>query len=174
MKILVICGSLRKQSFTRVLTDIAYNYAKSKYKDVQLLDLGKTKLENFMGFEARYDKATNDTVKLVESSDVFIIGSPVYNGVFSSALKNLFEFVNYKALEGKTAGFILMSGSDISYLQVQGQLISMMNYFRVISNPRAVFVSQESFDGQKLKDKEIEQRIKRIVDETASMKQRLG
>jgi len=81
----------------------------------------------------------------------------------------LFEFVNYKALEGRVAGFVLKSGGSISFLQVQGQLQALMNYFRVVSNPRAVFVTDEDFDGMKLKNVNIEERIKRLVDETINM-----
>jgi NAD(P)H-dependent FMN reductase len=170
MKILIVCGSLREESLTRVLTDIAYKYAKEKYDDVEYLDLRKTKINNFEGFEAEYDDATKKTVKLVEDSDVFILGSPVYNGLLSSGLKNLFEFVDYKSLEGKIAGFIIKSGSNISFLQVQGQLTALMAYFRVISNPRAVFVTDEDFDGMELKNVKVEERIKRLVDETVKMK----
>ncbi len=36
MKILIICGSPRKNSLTRVLTDLAYTYAKEKYADAQM------------------------------------------------------------------------------------------------------------------------------------------
>lgn len=76
MKILIVCGSLREESLTRKLTDIAYKYAKEKYDDVEYLDLRKTKINNFEGFEAEYDTVTKKTVKLVEDSDVFILGSP--------------------------------------------------------------------------------------------------
>jgi NAD(P)H-dependent FMN reductase len=170
MKILIVCGSLREESLTRVLTDIAYKHAKEKYADVEYLDLRKTKINNFEGFEAEYDTVTKKTVKLVEDSDVFILGSPIYNGLLSSALKNLFEFVNYKSLEGKVAGYILKSNSNISFLQVQGQLTALMCYFRVLSNPRAVFATDEDFDGMKLKNVKIEERIKRLIDETVKMK----
>jgi FMN reductase/FAD reductase [NAD(P)H] len=173
MKILVICGSPREKSYTRVLTKIAFDYAKSKNYDVTYLDLGKINIEKFRGLEEKYDKTTEDVVKLVESSDIFIIGSPIYNGVFSSVIKNLFEFVNYKTLEGRVAGFIIMSSGTISYLQVQGQLQSMMNYFRVISNPRSVFVSTNDFDeNMKLKNKEIKSRIEKLVEETINLKER--
>jgi len=169
MKILIVCGSLREESLTRVLTDIAYEYAKKNYDNVEYLDLRKTRINNFEGFEAEYDESTRKAVNFVESSDVFILGCPVYNGLLGSALKNLFEFVNYKALEGRVAGFVLKSGGSISFLQVQGQLQALMNYFRVVSNPRAVFVTDEDFDGMKLKNVNIEERIKRLVDETINM-----
>jgi len=170
MKILIVSGSLRKESLTMVLTEIAYEYAKKNYDDVEYLDLRKTRINNFEGFEAQYDENTDKTIKLVQNSDVFILGCPVYNGLIGSALKNLFEFVDYKALERKIAGFIVKSGSNISFLQVQGQLQALMNYFRVISNPRAVFVTDEDFEGMKLKNRKIEGRIKRLIDETVKMK----
>jgi|YelNatPaOPRAMG01_1025707.scaffolds.fasta_scaffold72841_1 NAD(P)H-dependent FMN reductase len=169
MKILVICGSLRKNSLTRVLTDIAYEYAK-EFGEAEYLDLGKTKINNFQGFEAKYDEATNEAVKLVEDSEVFVIGSPVYNGMLSSGIKNLFEFIDYKALEGRAAGFILKAGGNISFLQVQGQLQAMMNYFRVVSNPRSVFVTDDDFDGLVLKNSKIKERIRRLIQETVEIK----
>jgi len=45
-----------------------------------------------------------------------------------------------------------------------------MNYFRVISNPRAVYAFDEHFDAQgRLKDREIKSRVERLVDETIEM-----
>ena len=41
-------------------------------------------------------------------ADVWLIGTPVYNSFFSSALKNLFEYVNYKKTEGKVAGMVIL------------------------------------------------------------------
>ena len=166
MKVLIVCGSLREQSLTRVLTDIAYDYARENYGDVEYLDLRETRIQNLEGFEAEYDEITVKTVKLVENSRVFILGCPVYNGLLGSALKNLFEFVDYGALEGMVAGFILKAGRNVSFLQVHGQLQAMMNYFRIISNPRAVYATNEDFDGMKLTNIEINNRIKRLINET--------
>lgn len=169
MKILIICGSPRKDSLTKVLTDIAHEYAKD-YGEVDYLDLSKTRINNFEGFEKDYDPVTKMTINMVKTADIFIIGSPVYNGLISSALKNLFEFVDYKALEGKKAGFIIKAGGNISFLQVQGQLQALMNYFRVLSNPRAVFVTDDDFDGKTLKNLRIKERLKKLIDETIKIK----
>jgi len=173
MKILIICGSPRKNSLTRVLTDLAYAYAKEKYSSAQIeyLDLGKYPVDNFRGFEEKYTPETKNVISLVESSQVLILGSPVYNGLLSSALKNLFEHINYKALDGHIAGFIVHSSGTISSLQVEGQLMALMTYFRVLSNPRAVFTSKDRhFDAQgKLTDAEVTKRIHKLVDETVSM-----
>ena len=51
MKILIVCGSMRKDSLTRKLTDVAFEYAKERYGDVGYIDLGKSEIEQFRGFE---------------------------------------------------------------------------------------------------------------------------
>ncbi len=173
MKILIICGSPRKNSLTRVLTDLAHTYAKEKYPTAQVeyLDLGKYPLDTFRGFEEEYSPETKNAINLVESSNILIIGSPVYNGLLSSALKNLFEHIDYKALAGKIAGFLVHGSGSVSSLQVQGQLMALMTYFRVLSNPRAVFSSKDRhFDNQgKLTDQTVIKRVYQLIDETVAM-----
>lgn len=175
MNILVISGSRRKRAYSRVLAGLAHEYAGAKYGNAGLLDLAVAPLENFRGFEADYGEETRGIVAQVGEADIFIICSPIYNGLLSSGIKNLFEFVDYKALEGRVAGFALMASGKISYLQVQGQLQAMMNYFRVISNPRAAYVNQADFDEQlNLTNKAMETRMKRLVDETVALKEMLS
>lgn len=175
MKILVISGSRRERSYSRVLAGLAYEHCREKYGDVELLDLAVAPLENFRGFEAEYRPDTYGVVNHVYDADVLIVCSPIYDGLLASAVKNLFEFADYKALEGKVAGFALMSEGTISYLQVQGQLNALMNYFRVLSNPRAAYVSQADFDPEmNLVSPAKINRLKRVVDETVSLAQGRG
>jgi len=173
MKIIIICGSRRKDSLTRKLTDIAYEYAKGKYEDVSYLDLGKRDVEPFRGFEETYNKHTAAAIKLMESADVFIIGSPVYDALLSSAVKNLFEHLNYKALEKSVAGFIIKSNNAGSNQQVRGHLVALVNYFNILSNPRSVFSIDEDFDGKgNLKNDKVKERIVNLVESTLSLKPR--
>lgn len=173
MKILIICGSRRKDSLTRKLTDIAYEYAKGKYKNVSYLDLGKTGVEPFRGFEETYSKETTDIVKLIEGTDVLIIGSPVYDALLSSGIKNLFEFVDYKELEKSVAGFIIKSNNAGTHQQVRGHLVALTNYFNILSNPRPVFSVDGDFDEKgNLKNEKIRERILNLVDSTVKLKSR--
>ena len=170
MKILIINGSPRKKSYTKILANFVYEYVKEKY-DTEFLDLGKEPIEPFRGFEEKYNEKTTNIVSSLKNFDIFIICSPVYNGLLSSAIKNLFEHVNYKELIGKTAGFILMAGGKISYLQVQGQLNALMNYFTIISNPKAIYVGKESFnDKMEVNDNDAKERIKIVIDSTINLK----
>jgi FMN reductase/FAD reductase [NAD(P)H] len=171
MKILIVCGSRRKDSLTRKLTDIAFEYAKGKYQDVEYIDLGKKDIEPFRGFEEDYNKETTNMAKLMESADVFIIGSPVYDALLSSGIKNLFEFVNYKVLEKSVAGFIIKSNNAGTHQQVRGHLVALTNYFNILSNPRPVFSIDDDFDDKgNLKNEKIREMVFNLIDSTVNLK----
>ena len=170
MKVLIINGSPRKESFTKILANFAYGYVKEKY-DTKLLDLGEEQIEFFRGFKEKYNKKTKEIINSLKNFDVFIICCPVYDGLLSAVIKNLFEHLNYKEFSGKVSGFIIMAGGKISYLQVQGQLTALMKYFNIISNPEAVYANQENFDDKKnLVDEEIKKRLKETIDGTIKLK----
>ena len=166
MKTLIIQGSPRKKAYTKVLAQFAYNHAKTKCT-ADILDLSEADIEPFKGFEEKYSEKTNDAIKSVKSCDAYILCTPVYDSMISSALKNLFEHINYKEIVGKTAGFIIMASGKIAYLHVHSQLTTMMNYFGVSSNSEAVYASHEHFNEQmNLKDEAIKRRIQEVVDST--------
>lgn len=169
MKILVINGSPRKKSYSKVLSKFAFECINEKH-ECDFLDLSKGEVEIFRGFEEEYNEKSKKIITSLKDYDSFIICSPIYNGCFSSAIKNLFEFADYKVLGGKVAGFILMAGGKISFNGVQSQLNSLMNYFGIISNPKAVFVGPEAF-GKKMniKDKELKKRIDEMVQKIVDL-----
>jgi FAD reductase [NAD(P)H] len=150
---------------TKSLTDIAYERAKVK-ADTTYVDLRTAKLEPFRGFGAGYNDETERIIAAMVSADAFIIGSPVYDGMLSSGVKTLFEHIDYKVLGGKVAGFIIKGGTEKSFIAVQGQLQLLMSYFRVTSNPKAVFASDATFEGGM---EGTRKRIEALVDSTLDM-----
>lgn len=142
---------------------------------VTYLDLGKTDVEPFRGYikDVKYGQATLEIIRMVEASDVFIIGSPAYDGTMSSAVKNLFEYVNYKALEGRPAGIMVKGGTPGAWQQARSHIVALLHYFNVVCNPRAVFASDADFDESgNLRNDALKERIIRLVDETAKLKER--
>ena len=67
------------------------------------------KLNVSRGPDEDYNQATIDAANDIMDADVWLIGTPIYNSFFSSALKNLFEYVNYKKTEGKVAGMTIFA-----------------------------------------------------------------
>ena len=96
MKIVVISGSPRKNANTQIIMKYVFEYAKSKNQDTKLINLSEGQIECYRGPDEEYNEATKNAGNDIIDADVWLIGSPIYNSFFSSALKNLFEYINYK------------------------------------------------------------------------------
>jgi NAD(P)H-dependent FMN reductase len=106
-------------------------------------------------------------------ADVWLIGSPIYNSFFSSALKNLFEYVDYKKTEGKVAGMAILAAGNIGFVDVQTVITQLLSYFRVITNPKAVYLTTEIFTDNQISDEDAKSRLKEMVDETLQIATKL-
>ena len=165
MKIVVISGSPRKTANTQIMMRFVYDYAKSKNQDIKFINLSEGGIDYFRGSNENYSQLTQQAAKDIMDADVWIIGTPIYNSFFSAALKNLFEFINYKNTAGKTAGLAILASGNIGFIDVQTLLTQLMSYFRVVTNPKAVFMTVDAIkDGQI--DENEKTRLKELVDET--------
>ncbi|NDB91130.1 MAG: NAD(P)H-dependent oxidoreductase [Nitrosopumilaceae archaeon] len=165
MKVVVISGSPRKQAVTQTMMKFVYDYTKSKNPETKFINLSDDIVECYKGYDVTYSATTTQAAKDIMDADVWLVGTPIYNSFFSAALKNLFEFVNYKQTAGKTAGMAILASGQIGFTDVQTLLTQLMSYFRVITNPKAVFMTADQ-----IKDGVIDQngqtRLKEMVDET--------
>ena len=165
MKIVVISGSPRKQAVTQVMMKFVYDYIKSKNEETKFINLSDGMVDCYKGYDVTYSDTTTQAAKDIMDGDVWLIGTPIYNSFFSAALKNLFEYVNYKSTAGKTAGLAILASGQIGFTDVQTLLTQLMSYFRVITNPKAVFMTVEQ-----IKDVIIDEagkaRLRELVDET--------
>jgi NAD(P)H-dependent FMN reductase len=173
MKIVVISGSPRKNANTQILMKYVFEYAKSKNQDTKLINLSEGQIEYYRGPDEEYNEATKIAVKDITEADVWLIGSPIYNSFFSSALKNLFEYINYKKTPGKVAGITILAAGNIGFINVQTLITQLLSYFRVITNPKAVFLTTESITENSLSDVDAQNRLKEMVDETLEIASKL-
>ena len=174
MKVVVISASPRKNANTQLAMRHVFEYTKSKDVDVKFINLSEGKIECYRGPEEEYNEETKNAAKDIMDADVWLIGSPIYNSFFSSALKNLFEYVNYKKTEGKIAGMAIMAAGNIGFIDVQTMITQLLSYFRVITNPKAVFLTVDSISNNVLTDDSAKERLKELVDGTLNMASKLG
>lgn len=165
MKVVIISGSPRKNSNTQILMKYVYEYTKSKNQDTKFINLSEGQIECYRGPEEEYNEATKNAAKDIMDADVWLIGSPIYNSFFSSALKNLFEYINYKKTAGKVAGMAILAAGNIGFIDVQTLITQLLSYFRVITNPKAVFLTTESIENNVLED-DAKSRLREMVNET--------
>ncbi len=166
MKIIVISGSPRKNANTQVIMKYVYDYAKSKNQDTKLINLSEGQIECYKGPDEEYNDVTKIAAQDITDADVWLIGTPIYNSFFSSSLKNLFEYINYKKTAGKVAGITILAAGNIGFINVQTLVTQLLSYFRVITNPKAVFLTTESITENLVSDVDAQNRLKEMVDET--------
>jgi NAD(P)H-dependent FMN reductase len=74
--------------------------------------------------------------------------------------------VNYKKTEGKVAGIVIMAAGNIGFIDVQTMITQLLSYYRVITNPKAVFLTTDSVSENSLTDESAKKRLREMVDET--------
>jgi NAD(P)H-dependent FMN reductase len=168
MKVVVISGSPRKIANTQTMMKFVYDYTKSKNPDTKFINLSDGGVDCYKGYDQTYSDTTTQAANDIMNADVWLVGTPIYNSFFSAALKNLFEYVNYKSTAGKTAGLAILASGQIGFTDVQTLLTQLMSYFRVITNPKAVFMTVDQIkDG--IIDQNGQARLQEMVDETLAL-----
>ena len=52
------------------------------------------------------------------------------------------------------AGITILAAGNIGFINVQTLITQLMSYFRVITNPKAVFLTTESIEGNSIDDED--------------------
>ena len=157
MKVVVISASPRKIAKTQVFMRYVTEYIKNSSLEgleVKLINLSDGGIDYYAG-DGNFGDTTKEAVKNITEADVWIIGTPIYNSFFSSALKNLFEYIDYKKTAGKTAGLVIVAAGNSGFTDVQTLLTQLMSYFNVITNPRAVFVMADTADDDTINNEDV-------------------
>ena len=173
MKVVVISGSPRKNANTQIIMKYVNEYVKLKNPDTKFINLSDDEIECYRGYDVEYNQTTKNAANDIMEADVWLIGSPIYNSLFSSALKNLFEYVDYKKTEGKVAGMAILAAGNIGFVDVQTVITQLLSYFRVITNPKAVYLTTEIFADNQISDEDAKTRLKEMVDETLQIASKL-
>ena len=174
MKVVVISASPRKIGKTQILMKFINEYINTLMLDakrsleVKFINLSEGGIDYFTG-DGDFSDTTIQAIKDITEADVWIIGTPIYNSFFSSALKNLFEYINYKKTAGKTAGLVIFASGNIGFIDVQTLLTQLMSYFSVITNPKAVFVTADTIENNQIINEDVKTRLIKLVDQTIEL-----
>ena len=171
MKVVVISASPRKIGKTQVFMKFITEYINSlniEGLEVKFINLSEGGIDYYTG-NGNFSDSTKQAIKNIIEADVWLIGTPIYNSFFSSALKNLFEYIDYKKTAGKTAGLIVVASGNSGFTDVQTLLTQLMSYFNVITNPKAVFVTADTVEGEQIINDDVKSRLRQIADETLKL-----
>ena len=171
MKVVVISASPRKiaktQVFMKYITE-HLNNSSLEGLEVKLINLSDGGIDYYTG-DGNFSDTTKEAIRNITEADVWIIGTPIYNSFFSSALKNLFEYIDYKKTAGKTAGLVIIAAGNSGFTDVQTLLTQLMSYFNVITNPQAVFIMADTAEDDQITNEDVKTRLKQLVDQTLEL-----
>ena len=176
MKVVVISASPRKIGKTQVFMEFITEYINGlslENLEVQFINLSDGQIDYYTG-DGNFSDTTKQAIKNITESDVWLVGTPIYNSFFSSALKNLFEYIDYKKTVGKTAGLVIVASGNSGFTDVQTLLTQLMSYFNVITNPRAVFVTADTVEDGQIISEDVKSRLKQLVDDTLELASKIS
>ena len=168
MKVVVISASPRKIAKTQVFMKYVFEYVKQTSPDSKFINLSEGGIDYYTG-DGDISDGTRQAAKDITEADIWLIGTPIYNSFFSSALKNLFEYIDYKKTAGKTAGLAIIAAGNSGFTDVQTLLTQLMSYFNVITNPQAVFIMADTAEDDQITNEDVKTRLKQLVDQTLEL-----
>ena len=116
MKVAIIQSSLRKESHTSIVCRKTEEVLKSKWVEVNYIDLRDLELE-FCDWRdlSEYNSDMQSSYKTCDEADVVLYGMPVYNYTMSWVLKNFIDITAH-ALKGKRIWVLNNAGSPLCYM----------------------------------------------------------
>ena len=165
MKILVLSSSLNPGSRSRILAKCAVPALEEAGAEVVYIDLKDHPLPICDGADAYGHPNLPGLAAAVKNADAILAATPVYNYDVGANLKNLLELTgqNWK---GKTVGFLLSAGGQGSYMAVMSFAASLMLDFRCLIIPRFVYATGDCFNGDRIVNEDVAERVVGLAKET--------
>lgn len=181
IKVLGICGSLRKESYNRKLLQIAKGIASELGAEVSEVDLKELNLPIYDGdLEAQGIPEPVQKLKaVIAAADVIMLASPEHNYSISAALKNAIDWTSRQGnpWDAKVIAIFGASSGNFGTLRGQFQLRQMLMYLNVFTLPQPqVFIRNEveafNPDGS-LKDPKSVELLKTLIEKSMVLAQKL-
>lgn len=160
--ILTISCSLNVASRSRVLARIAHEHLSREGISCEIVDLCDHPLPLCDAGSAYGHPSVARLACLIEQAKGVLLAAPVYNYDLNAAAKNLLELTG-KAWTGKVVGFVCAAGGESSYMSVMPFANSLMLDYRCVIVPRFVYVTGKAFNGDRLENTEIEERVRLLA-----------
>lgn len=174
--LIAFAGSLRADSYNKLLVNNAADLARANGAEVTVIDLKEYQLPIFdEDLEKELDSPELTQLrKLFSSANGLLIASPEYNGSFSSVLKNTLDWLSrpaqdqsYSPAYGQfTVGLMATSPGGLGGIRGLSHIRELMSNLGslVVPNQIAVGASYEAFDDNgKLANGAMSDRLEALV-----------
>ncbi|MFC6952530.1 NAD(P)H-dependent oxidoreductase [Halorubellus litoreus] len=170
VSVVAVCGSLRETSYTRTALTYALDAAEQCGATTTLLDLRTADVP--MYDPDVDDQGVSDLLQTVEDADAVLLGSPVYHGSLTGALKNFHDHCGWDEYEDTVVGLVATAGggsyaSTLDHMRatvrgVHGHVVPEQVGIR---NASSKFQPDpEALDDRAVTDPDIESRLRDLGD----------
>jgi FMN reductase len=142
---------------------------------IELVDIGPELFqavtpEPFDSFASiRLSPRARSVIQAIESADALVVGTPVYKGSYTGALKHLFDLIPPNALAGKPVLLAATGGTALHGLVVEHQLRPLFGFFRALTIPASIFALESDFQDYRVKQPALAERIRRAAEEITEL-----
>lgn len=176
VKVIALCGSLRKNSYTGRALEVALQGATENGADVKLIELRDYNLVFFGQVEpSEYPEDVFKLRREVKQAQGIILGTPEYHASLSGALKNALDLMSFDEFEGKMIGLVGISGGTMGAINALNSLRNIGRNLHAWVLPQQVSIPevQKAFDksgemvNEKLKQRLLE--LGRLIAKFAAL-----
>ncbi|ELY55556.1 NADPH-dependent FMN reductase [Natronolimnohabitans innermongolicus] len=167
--VVAVSGSLREESYTRTALQYALRAAGDAGAETTLLDLREYDLPVYDPDRENPDEA-EEAMRLVREADAVALGTPVYHGSYSGALKNFHDYCGWDEYEDTTVGLLATAGggsygSTLDHLRitVRGVHGWVLPHQVGLRNASSTFEADpDAIDGRRFRDPELRERVEKL------------
>lgn len=166
--IVTFTGSPQRPSKTRILAEMVAEQVSTRlsctFTTLDLLDL-QPALSSFT--RSDLPSETEAALKLIETADALIVGSPVYKGSYAGQFKHVVDLLDPLSLAGKPVALVATGGGYRHALVVEHELRPLFGFFSALTLPTAVYASGQDFSDGRFRDDNLCARIYQLGSELA-------
>jgi len=176
--LLGIVGSVSADSRTRAAVEVALDAAADRDGvETDVLHLADYDLDTADGRGIdSYEGDTAAALDLIVEADAYVVGTPVYRGSYSGALKNLLDMVPRGQWQGDVApfenaavGLVATGATDHHFLAVDQELRPAFAFFGAHAVGGATYASGDDFDDGELVDADLRERLELLGEATVDL-----
>jgi len=176
--LLGIVGSVSADSRTRTAVEVALDAAADRDGvETDVLHLADYDLDTADGRGIdNYEGDTAAALDLIVEADAYVVGTPVYRGSYSGALKNLLDMVPRGQWQGDVApfenaavGLVATGATDHHFLAVDQELRPAFAFFGAHAVGGATYASGDDFDDGELVDADLRERLELLGEATVDL-----
>ncbi|TKX73782.1 NADPH-dependent oxidoreductase [Halorubrum sp. GN11_10-6_MGM] len=176
--LLGIVGSVSADSRTRTAVEVALDAAADERGvETALLHLAEYDLDTADGRGIdNYEGDTAEALELIVEADAYVVGTPVYRGSYSGALKNLLDMVPRGQWQGDVApfenaavGLVATGATNHHFLAVDQELRPVFAFFGAHTVGGAVYANGDQFDEGEIADGDLRDHLELLGGATVEL-----